>query len=82
VLITNVSRLSGIERTLDIPVTKEQLQRWRDGELIQRAMPHLTATQREFLMTGITDEEWSKAFPPEEEEGDTINPETGEEPGS
>lgn len=42
----------------EIDVTEEQLERWRSGELIQNAMPHLSPTDREFLMTGTTDEDW------------------------
>lgn len=56
--ITRKSILSGIVRTLDIPVTEEHMQAWRGGELIQDAMPHLTADEREFIMTGVTREEW------------------------
>lgn len=56
--ITRKSMLSGKERTLEINVTEEQLARWRGGELIQNVMPHLTAGEREFIKTGITDEEW------------------------
>ncbi len=65
-LITRQSQASGITRTLDIPVTQEQTDKWMQGEYIQRAMPHLTDSQREFLMTGITDEEWNEIFLPEE----------------
>lgn len=54
--------LSGKERTLDLPVTEEQLARLQAGELIQNAMPHLTAGEREFIKTGITDEEWDAEF--------------------
>ena len=60
--IERTSGMSGITRTLDLPVTQEQLDAWQDGELIQRAMPHLTADEREFLMTGITADEWEKMF--------------------
>lgn len=35
--------------------------------LIQQALPHFTADQREFLITGITPGEWNATFPPEEE---------------
>ena len=56
--ITRKSLLSGITRTLGIPVTEEQMQAWQDGALIQRAMPNLSADQREFILTGIIDEEW------------------------
>lgn len=58
--ITKKSDLTGIEHTMDIPVTREQIHEWEGGALIQRAMPNLTNSQREFLMTGITDEEWDE----------------------
>jgi hypothetical protein len=61
-LITRKSILTGKERTLDLPVTEEQLLRWHAGELIQNVMPHLTAGEREFIKTGITDEEWDTKF--------------------
>jgi hypothetical protein len=59
-LITRTSRVSGKIRTLDIPVTQEQLDAWYNGELIQKAMPNLTASQREFIKSGVTDEEWDE----------------------
>lgn len=67
-LITKKSVLTGKEHTLDIPVTPDQLEKWHNGMVIQCAMPNLTAGQREFLMSGITDEEWDKAFPEESDE--------------
>jgi hypothetical protein len=61
-LITRKSMLTGVERTLDIPCTQEQLDAWNQGQdLIQRIMPDLTADQREFIMTGCTSEEWDAA---------------------
>ena len=60
--IERTSAMSGVTRTLDLPVTQEQLDAWKGGELIQRAMPHLTADEREFLMTGITAHEWEEMF--------------------
>lgn len=60
--ITRKSILSGIERTLDINVTEAQLAAWYGGVLIQNAMPHLTADEREFIKTGITAEEWDETF--------------------
>jgi hypothetical protein len=50
---------SGITRTLDLPVTESQVDSYLKGELIQRAFPNLTAGQREFIMTGVTEEEWT-----------------------
>jgi hypothetical protein len=60
--ITRTSPFSGKTITLDIPVTQSQLDRWQGGELIQNAMPNLTADEREFVMTGITAEEWKGLF--------------------
>ena len=62
-LITRQSQWSGIIRTLDIPVTYDQLYEWQQrGAMIQNAMPNLTADQREFLMTGVTAEEWKEMW--------------------
>ena len=60
--ITRTSIITGIERTEDIPVTQEQLTEWEGGKLIQDVMPELTPSQREFLMTGITDGEWDNVM--------------------
>ena len=35
---------------------------YREGQLIQNAFPFLNADEREFLMTGITPEEWDAMF--------------------
>lgn len=64
--ITRKSFLTGIERTLEIPVTQEQLDKWASGVLIQDAMPNLTPDQREFIMNGITAEEWEESLGEEE----------------
>lgn len=70
--ITRKSMLSGIERTKEIDVTEEQIARWQHGELIQNVMPHLTASEREFLKTGITDEEWDSAFSKQEQDDEEV----------
>ena len=56
------SAMSGNINTLDVAITHEQFSAWDAGALIQEAMPHLTASEREFLMTGITSEEWDETF--------------------
>jgi len=63
--VTRTSRYSATINTQDIDVTHEQLDAWRSGVSIQVAMPHLSADEREFIMTGITSDEWTKLFPPE-----------------
>ena len=47
---------------MDLPVTQEQLDRWSDGELVQNVFSFLSPSEREFIMTGVTDEEWNQAF--------------------
>lgn len=67
-LVTKTSLVSGKDHTLDLPVTEEQLNRYASGhELIQNVFPELTDAQREFLMSGITEEEWDAIFPEEDE---------------
>ena len=60
--ITRTSRLTGNTSVMELPITQAQLDAWVDGELIQNAMPQLDADQREFVMTGITPDEWQAAF--------------------
>ena len=64
--ITRTSMFTGIERTLDLDFTAEQLAEWKNGALIQNAMPNLSAADREFVMTGVTAEEWHDEFGDEE----------------
>jgi hypothetical protein len=60
--ITKTSGFSGVTRTLDLDVTLEEYASWRNGELIQNAMPRLGADEREFIKTGVTAEEWEEMF--------------------
>jgi hypothetical protein len=68
--ITRISTVSGIERTLDLNITEEQLKAYKDGELIQNAFPNLTPDEREFFLTGISPEEWEELYPEEEGDGE------------
>lgn len=63
-LITRTSTYSGRTYTQEFPsLTQERIDQWeRTGEPIQRAFPELNADQREFLLTGMTPEEWKEAF--------------------
>ena len=65
--ITRKSMMSGITRTRDLPITAAQLAAWEAGTLAQNAFPNLSPSDREFLMTGTTDEEWNAAFAETEE---------------
>lgn len=62
-LITKTSMLTGVKHAIDIDVTFAQL--WQidnKTDLIQRIVPHLTVAEREFLLTGITNDEWQEEF--------------------
>ena len=59
--VTKQSRLTKQWHTMEIDVTPEQLYEIDNpnrDEVIQKIVPHLTPSEREFLMTGITDAEW------------------------
>tara|TARA_R110000822_G_scaffold3548_6_gene15419 strand:+ start:1337 stop:1534 length:198 start_codon:yes stop_codon:yes gene_type:complete len=59
-IVTRTSMMSKIERSIDLDVTAEQINAWRSGMLIQDAMPHLNEHEREFVISGITQEEWER----------------------
>lgn len=57
--VTKTSILTRVTHTREIDVTEEQLQAWRNGNrLIQDEFPHLSAEDREFLLSGIVPSEW------------------------
>ena len=66
--ITRKSPFSGKTNTREIDVTEDQLAAWHGGLPIQQAMSNLSADDREFIMTGITPEEWAETFPESDEE--------------
>jgi hypothetical protein len=66
-LITRTSYISKIERTKDLPITKEQFIDWEKGGLAQDVFPDLTADEREFIVSGITPEEWEGLFKAEDD---------------
>ena len=68
-----MARVKGSKRTQGIEVTRKsmarilnvsevELQIWMMGTPIQQAMPQLTPDEREFIMTGITPDEWNEVF--------------------
>lgn len=59
------SPLTGVVNQREIPVTQEQYSAFMNGTMIQDAMPNLSADDREFILTGITPEDWATIFPGE-----------------
>ena len=58
-LIEKVSMLTNKVHIRDIDVTREQVENWQGGMLIQEAMPDLSIDDREFIQTGTTADEWA-----------------------
>lgn len=44
------------------------LQRWLSGSYIQDAFPDMPMSDREFLISGTSDEGWKQLFPDEDED--------------
>ncbi|QDP52871.1 MAG: hypothetical protein Unbinned4512contig1001_9 [Prokaryotic dsDNA virus sp.] len=61
-LVRVMNQLTGKLNTMTLNVTPEQLERWRQGALIQEVMPQLSIDEREFLKTGVTPDEWKTYF--------------------
>lgn len=68
------SILTGEWHTREIPITPDHYEAWIEQGVtrphVQHEFPHLSADDREFLITGITPEEWDAAMPPEDEKGE------------
>lgn len=58
------SSISGNIHTMDLDITPEQLAEFESGSgrLIQDIFPKLNPSEREFILTGTTQEEWDEAF--------------------
>ena len=51
-----------------IRVDAQALIEWKEGKLIQEAMPQLSKSEREILMTGYTPAEWDGLFKDDDDE--------------
>ena len=61
--VTRKSVLTGKTRTRNISVKPEDLALYETGAIsINDAMPYLNSQDREFIMVGITNNEWKNAF--------------------
>lgn len=61
-MIRRTSTVSGLTREQDLPITDEQINAYLSGALIQQAFPDCTPAQREFFLSGISEEEWDAIF--------------------
>ena len=60
-LITRTS-VFGVERTKELDITQEQYNAWQSGVYAQDAFPNLDSADREFIISGNTNEDWDKMF--------------------
>lgn len=51
----------------ELSIAPSDFASWRKGELIQDAMPYLTAEERELLISGTCDDCWSEMFGQDED---------------
>jgi hypothetical protein len=62
--VTKFSMLSGKINTLELNVTKQQLELYEQGGgNAQDIFKDLSPEEREFIITGVTQEEWNEVFP-------------------
>ena len=68
--VTKQSIITKKMNTMELPITQEHLDIYETvGDiLVQDAFPNLDIGQREFLISGITPDEWTKTFGDEEDE--------------
>lgn len=62
----NKSKLTGKMHNMELNITEKEFKacftKWMRGTLIQDAFPMLNAEEREFVMNGITPQEWDEMF--------------------
>jgi len=56
------SMFSSEENTMVLPIDLDEISSYNKGALIQNAFPRLNASEREFIKTGITEQEWDSLF--------------------
>jgi len=63
VSLTRTSMASGTTRTRTLSIRESDLKAYEGGKvLLQDAFPYLSPSDREWIKTGITDEEWKDLF--------------------
>lgn len=72
--IARTSQLTGKTTTMDLSVTEAQIRELEgprhERRLVQDIFPDLSPAEREFLLTGYTQEDWDAMFAEDDEEED------------
>jgi hypothetical protein len=76
--VTRTNQITGKESVMEMDISQDDLdaglkRSWSANpgigtEHMQNIFPQLSAGEREFLMTGITPDEWDAMFPDEEDD--------------
>ena len=68
--VTRKSILSGNTNTMALDISQEHLDMYEQvgGLLVQAVFPNLSKEEREFLISGITPQEWNETFGVDEDE--------------
>ena len=66
VKIERTSPVTGRVNVRVIEVANSDLIRYSKGESIQKCFPYLSASDREFIISGCTEEDWKELFGEEE----------------
>jgi uncharacterized protein (DUF779 family) len=61
-ILSKKSIISGKVHKMELDITEEQYFSWKNGELVQNVFPHLNSEEREFIVSGITPQEWKELF--------------------
>lgn len=66
--VTCINMVTSKPVTMTLPIDPTMLIEWHNSKTlkIQDAFPHLTSAQREFLLTGMSEEEWNDLFTEED----------------
>lgn len=78
-IIVRRSQATGARHERELDVTHQQMAAFERGVMVQDAFPQLSAEDREYILSGITPEEWAILYPPEEE--DEVDASGGDEDG-
>ena len=66
--IRRKSVITGVERVREIPVDPEHYTLWKSGFVsIYEAMPYLNDEDGQFILSGITKDEWCDLFKEEDD---------------